>query len=83
MSILVQYVWKIHISLIRLGLTTGFTMSVQKISFLLILMLMMPLVHNAIAEGEHEPELEAKNLTAIVDLENETTLITWENILMS
>lgn len=80
MSILVQYVWKIHISLIRLGLTTGFTMSVQKISFLLVLMLMIPLAHNAIAEGEHEPELEAKNLTAIVDLENETTLISWENI---
>ena len=52
----------------------------QTVSIFLILLLIAPLVNTVSADGEQGPELEAKNFTAVVDSDNETTTLTWGNL---
>jgi hypothetical protein len=55
-------------------------MSKQTISLFLVLLLFAPLM-NTVSAGEGDgPALEAKNFTAVVDSEDETTTLTWGNI---
>jgi hypothetical protein len=42
--------------------------------------MLIPLINAVQANGDEEEYLEAKNLTAIVDNENETVTLLWENI---
>ena len=55
-------------------------MTKQTISIFLVLLLLAPLINSVSAEGEEGPALEAKNFTAVVDSDNETTTLTWGNI---
>ena len=55
-------------------------MSKQTVSIFLILLLIVPLVNTVSADGEQGPDLEAKNFTAVVDSDNETTTLTWGNL---
>jgi hypothetical protein len=80
MSILVEGRWKIHIRLVRLGQIKGFTMSKQPISIFLVLLLLVPLINTASADEVEGPNLEAKNFSAVVDSDSETTTLSWGNI---
>jgi hypothetical protein len=80
MSILVEARWKIHIRLVRLGQVKGFTMSKQPISIFLVLLLLVPLINTASADEVEGPNLEAKNFSAVVDSDSETTTLSWGNI---
>ena len=42
--------------------------------------MLIPLIHTAQADGTEGPDLEAKNLTALVDSDNETVTLTWGNL---
>ena len=55
-------------------------MSKQIISTFLVLLLMVPLLQSVAADEGQGPDLEAKNLTATFDGENETTTLSWGNI---
>ena len=64
----------------RLGLVKGFTMSKQTVSIFLVLLLLVPLINTASADGTEGPALEAKNFSAVVDSDNETTTLSWGNV---
>ena len=55
-------------------------MNNRRISIFLIILMLIPLINAVQANGDEEEYLEAKNLTAIVDNENETVTLLWENI---
>ena len=55
-------------------------MSKQIISTFLVLLLMVPLLQSVAADDGQGPDLEAKNLTATFDGENETTTLSWGNM---
>lgn len=55
-------------------------MSKQTISIFLVLLLLAPLTNTASADEGEGPALEAKNFSAAVDSDNETTTLTWGNI---
>ena len=55
-------------------------MSKQTISIFLVLLLLAPLINTASADEGEGPALEAKNFSAVVDSDNETTTLTWGNI---
>ena len=80
MSIWVEARWKIHIRLVRLGQVKGFTMSKQTVSIFLVLLLLAPLINTASAEEGEGPALEAKNFSAVVDSDSETTTLSWGNV---
>ncbi|MBF13903.1 MAG: hypothetical protein CMA97_00085 [Euryarchaeota archaeon] len=58
----------------------GVTMTKQSISIFLVFLLIIPLLSVVSADESEGPALEAKNLTAVFDLDNETTTLSWENI---
>ena len=66
--------------MVRLGLVKGFTMSKQTVSIFLVLLLLVPLINTASADEAEGPALEAKNFSAVVDSDNETTTLSWGNI---
>ena len=80
MIIVVEGFWKIPLRLIRLGLKDGLVMSKQMLSLFLVALLVVPLLHSVKADEAMWTNLEAKNLTATFDTENETTTLSWENI---
>ena len=80
MIIVVEGFWKIPLSLIRLGLKDGLVMSKQILSLFLVALLVVPLFHSVKADEAMWTNLEAKNLTATFDAENETTTLSWGNI---
>ena len=80
MIIVVEGFWKIPLSLIRLGLKDGLVMSKQILSLFLVALLVVPLLHSVKADEAMWTNLEAKNLTATFDAENETTTLSWGNI---
>ena len=55
-------------------------MTKRQISMFLIALMLIPLLSNVQADGAEGPELEAKNLVATVDSNNETVTLTWSNI---
>lgn len=58
----------------------GVFMSKQTISIFLILLLLLPVLNTVHASEGDGPALEAKNFSAVVDSENETTTLTWGNL---
>ena len=55
-------------------------MNNRRISAFLILLMLVPFIPPAQADGVDEPYLEAKNLQATVDTDNETVTLSWQNI---
>ena len=54
-------------------------MTKRQISMFLIALMLIPLLSNVQADGAENLELEAKNLVATVDSNNETVTLTWSN----
>jgi hypothetical protein len=52
----------------------------RRISIFLITLMLIPLINTVQADGTDDPDLEAKNLVALVDVTNETVTLSWENI---
>ena len=55
-------------------------MTKRQISMFLIALMLIPLISTVQADGTEGPDLEAKNLVATVDSNNETVTLTWNNI---
>ena len=55
-------------------------MTSRQISFFLIALMLIPLIHTVQADGTEGLDLEAKNLTALVDSNDETVTLTWGNV---
>ena len=55
-------------------------MNKRQISIFLIILMLMPIINTVQADGDDEYNLEAKNITAIIDSMNETVTIVWDNI---
>ncbi|MBT61145.1 MAG: hypothetical protein CMA63_06320 [Euryarchaeota archaeon] len=55
-------------------------MNNRRISTILVILMLMPLLNGVQADGEDGTYLEAKNLQATVDSINETVTVSWDNI---